>query len=278
MKREVITIDEKKCTGCGLCVPECPEGALQIIDGKARLVSDLFCDGLGACLGHCPEGAISIEKREAQPYDENRVMDNVVKQGANTIRAHLKHLKEHGQTEYYDQGLQYLKDHNLQVPIGEKEASVSAACPGLQSMQFDTFAVKEGQKAKVPSNELRHWPVQLHLISPAAPQYKQADLLLAADCTAFAAANFHQDFMAGKVLAIACPKLDEGQKIYLEKIRTLIDEAEINTLAVLIMQVPCCRGLLTLAAQAAEHASRKVPIKLMVLSIRGELLKEEWFN
>ena len=278
MKREVITIDEKKCTGCGLCVPECPEGALQIIDGKARLVSDLFCDGLGACLGHCPEGAISIEKREAQPYDENRVMDNVVKQGANTIRAHLKHLKEHGQTEYYDQGLQYLKDHNLQVPIGDKEAAVSAACPGLQSMQFDTPAVKENQKAKAPSNELRHWPVQLHLISPAASQYKQADLLLAADCTAFAAANFHQDFLAGKVLAIACPKLDEGQKIYLEKIRVLIDKVEINTLTVLIMQVPCCRGLLTLAAQAAEHASRKVPIKLMVVGIKGELLKEEWYN
>ena len=280
MQREIISIQEEKCTGCGLCVPECPEGAIQVIDGKARLVSDLFCDGLGACLGHCPEGAIRIEKREAEPYDETRVMHNVVKQGVNTIRAHLKHLKEHGETDYYNQAVQYLREHDLKIPDLDKEQKVttSSDCPGLQNVQFDKLDLEENKKVIPSSSQLRHWPVQLHLISPSAPQYQKADLLLAADCTAFTAGNFHQDFLAGKVLAIACPKLDEGQKIYLEKLRALIDEAEINTLTVVIMQVPCCRGLLALAEQAAEISHRKVPIKLVVLSIKGEILKEEWYN
>lgn len=279
MKRDVIHIDEEKCTGCGLCVPECPEGAIQIIDGKARLVSDLFCDGLGACLGHCPEGAITIEKREAEAYDENKVMDNVVKQGANTISAHLKHLQDHGQTEYHKQAVQYLRDHDLKVPdLKKKQASISAVCPGLRNMEFDVLQTEE-KKSKVPvSSQLRNWPIQLHLISPNAPQYQKADVLLAADCSAFAAGNFHQDFLTGKVLAIACPKLDEGQKIYLEKICTLIDEAEINTLTVMIMQVPCCSGLLALAKKASEKAKRKVPVKIIVLTIKGEVLKEEWCN
>jgi len=280
MKRDVINIDEKKCTGCGLCVPECPEGAIQIIDGKARLVSDLFCDGLGACLGHCPEGAITIEKREAKPYDERRVMDNVVKHGANTIKAHLKHLEDHGQTEYYTQAVRYLKDHNLEVsePEKKKQNPISVGCPGLRSMEFD-ISQNDGEKTQEPiASQLRYWPIQLHLISPTASQYQKADVLLAADCSAFTASNFYQDFLPGKVLAIACPKLDEGQEIYLEKIRTLIDEAEINTLTVLIMQVPCCSGLLTLAKRAAEKAKRKVPLKIIVLSIKGEVLKEEWCN
>jgi NAD-dependent dihydropyrimidine dehydrogenase PreA subunit len=280
MKREIITINEEKCTGCGLCIPECPEGAIQVIDGKARLVSDLFCDGLGACLGHCPQGAISIEKREAEPYNETRVMHNVVKQGVNTIRAHLKHLKEHGETDYYNQAVQYLQEHDLKIPELDKEQKITASsgCPGLQSVQFDKPDVKENNKTNPPVSQLRHWPVQLHLISPAALQYKKADLLLAADCTAFTAGDFHNDFLAGKVLAIACPKLDEGQKIYLEKLRTLIDDAEINTLTVLVMQVPCCRGLLALAKQAVEKSHRKVPIKLVVLSIKGKVLKEEWYK
>jgi len=279
MKRDVINIDEEKCTGCGLCVPECPEGAIQIIDGKARLVSDLFCDGLGACLGHCPEGAITIEKREAEPYDEMKVMDNVVKHGTNTIRAHLKHLLDHGQTEYYKQAVHYLKDHDLEVPESDKKKQPPiAGCPGVMSLEFDVSEDKEQKKSVRIKSQLNHWPIQLHLISPAAPQYQKADVLLAADCTAFTAANFHEEYLSGKVLAIACPKLDEGQEIYLEKIRTLIDEAEINTLTVMVMQVPCCSGLLALAKRAAEKAERKVPVKIIVLNIKGEVLKEEWCN
>ena len=116
MKRQIIDIDEKKCNGCGNCIPGCPEGAIQLIDGKARLVSDLFCDGLGACLGHCPEGAITVTEREAEPYDERRVMDNVVQHGENTIKAHLKHLRDHQQMDYYEEAIDYLKEKSISIP------------------------------------------------------------------------------------------------------------------------------------------------------------------
>ena len=141
MKRKIIKIDEEKCTGCELCIPNCPEGAIQIIDGKARLVSDLFCDGLGACLGHCPEGAITVEEREAEPYNERKVMDNVVKQGKNTILAHLTHLKEHNETEFLNQALAYLKEKNIDVPFEKKEENMDkvefSGCPGSRTMAFD---------------------------------------------------------------------------------------------------------------------------------------------
>jgi ferredoxin len=281
MEREIITIDEEKCTGCGLCVPGCPEGALQIIDGKARLISDLFCDGLGACISHCPEGAITVEKREAEPYDEHRVMENIIKAGPNTIKAHLVHLKEHGETAFLKQAVDVLKQKGLDVPAGyeEKEKSMQhghamGGCPGSRIMQFDE--PEEGAHSGEVSSQLRQWPVQLHLVSPAAPYYQNADVVLAADCTAFALGDFHPRFLKGKALAIACPKLDEGQEIYLAKLRAMIDEARINTLTVLIMQVPCCGGLLRLAQQALEQSGRKIPVKKVVVGIKGEILQEEW--
>jgi NAD-dependent dihydropyrimidine dehydrogenase PreA subunit len=280
MKRNIITIDQEKCTGCGLCIPNCPEGAIQLIDGKARLVSDLMCDGLGACLGHCPEGAITIEEREADKYDERKVMANIVKQGAATIAAHLTHLKEHIQTDYYNQALDYLKQNNIPVPE-KKEASmhdaVHSGCPGSQSMTFDRGKeTVAGQPAGKQPSQLTHWPVQMHLISPAAPQYRKSDFLLAADCAAFAFGAFHADFLKGKTLGIACPKLDDGQEVYVEKTKALMDEAEINTLTVIIMQVPCCGGLLHIAKEAAAQAKRKVPIKCITVGLKGDILKEEW--
>ncbi len=279
MKRSIITIDEAKCTGCGLCIPNCPEGAIQIIDGKARLISDLFCDGLGACIGHCPEGAITVEEREAEPYDEYKVMENVVKQGANTIKAHLAHLKEHDQMTYYEQAIDYLKKNNIKIPEKEEktmEAHAFSGCPGSRSMHFKPSAAPNDVSEATQPSRLSHWPIQMHLISPDAPQYQGADLLLAADCTAFSMADFHKDYLNGKALTIACPKLDEGQEIYLEKLKSLIDTAKINTLTVLVMQVPCCSGLLRLAQRAVEEAERKIPIKAIVVSVQGEILKEEW--
>ena len=279
MKRSIIKIDEEKCTGCGLCIPNCPEGAIQIIDGKARLISDLFCDGLGACIGHCPEGAISVEEREAEPYDERRVMENIVKAGPNTIKAHLDHLGEHGQDEFLKQAIDYLKEKNIEVPE-EKEEKMSmqhfSGCPGSNSMSFtrEETAV-EPLEGKRPS-QLTHWPIQMHLISPNAPHYQGTDLVLAADCVAYSLGDFHRDYLKDKTLAIACPKLDEGQEIYLEKLKALIDVARINTLTVMIMQVPCCSGLLRLAQKAAEEATRKIPIKSVVVSLQGGILKEEW--
>jgi ferredoxin len=163
MKREIIRIDKERCNGCGLCIPNCPEGALRIIDGKARLVSDLFCDGLGACIGHCPEGAIAIEEREAGVYDERGVMENVARQGDNVVRAHLQHLEEHGQHEYLKEAIAYLVDENLDVPGefmgaagGAKKAAV-AGCPGCQVIDFrdDNSSAGTEDKAPVPSELCR---------------------------------------------------------------------------------------------------------------------------
>ncbi len=279
MKRNIITIDEDKCTGCGLCVPNCPEGAIQIIDGKARLVSDLLCDGLGACLGHCPEDAITIEEREAEEYDESRVMENIVKQGINTVKAHLTHLKEHKQDAYYDQAVTYLKEHNIPIP-GDRGTTVegmpSGSCPGSRIMAFAREdRASEALAGKRPS-QLTHWPIQMHLLSPYAPHYQGADMLLTADCVAFSLGDFHKEYLKGKVLGIACPKLDEGKEIYVEKLKALIDVAKINTLTVMIMEVPCCGGLLQLALKAASQAERRIPIKRVVVSLRGDILQEEW--
>lgn len=291
MKRSIITVDETKCTGCGQCITGCPEGALQIIDGKARLVSDLMCDGLGACLGTCPEGAITIEEREAEPYDERAVMAGIVRQGPNTIRAHLAHLRDHGQTEYLNEALAYLRERGIAVPgappAGPAPRGGAAApgggCPGSRSMAFERSGaghagVEPAAGGGPQPSELTHWPVQMHLINPAAPHFRGSDLVLAADCVAYALGDFHSGYLKGKTLAIACPKLDEGQEIYLDKLKALIDDAKINTLTVMVMQVPCCRGLLALAREAAAQASRKVPVKCIVVSPRGEILSEEWVS
>ena len=280
MKRKIIQIDEEKWTGCGLCIPNCPEGAIQIIDGKARLVSDLMCDGLGACLGHCPEGAISIEERDAEPYDEKKVMVNIVKAGPNTIQAHLAHLRDHRQTDFLNQALDYLQEHNIPVPkeTDKPQPQCVSGCPGSQSTSFVREDAAPETTRTSQSSHLTHWPVQMHLISPNAPHYQGSDLLLAADCVAFSMGNFHGDFLKDKTLAIACPKLDEGQEIYLEKLKALIDDAKINTLTVVVMQVPCCNGLLQLAKKAAAEALRKVPVKQIVVGIQGQILKEEWVS
>lgn len=285
MKRTIIKIDEDKCTGCGLCIPNCPEGAIQLIDGKARLVGDLLCDGLGACLGHCPEGAITVEEREAEPYDESKVMENVVKQGAGTIKAHLEHLRSHDQLDYLRQAVEFLNEKGIANPMmAEKQAAAAkgpgghGGCPGSRAMSFaGTAPTSEGEdSADSRPSRLAHWPVQLHLISPRAQHYQAGDLVLAADCVAYSLGDFHKDWLKGKALAIACPKLDDGQEVYLEKLKALIDEAKINTLTVMIMEVPCCSGLLRLAQQAAKEASRKVPVKSVVVGVQGEVLQESW--
>ncbi|MCK5568992.1 MAG: 4Fe-4S binding protein, partial [Spirochaetes bacterium] len=206
MKREIITIDEEKCTGCELCIPNCPEGAIQIIDGKARLISDLFCDGLGACIGHCPEGAITIEKREAEPYDEKKVMENIIKQGENVIRAHLKHLKDHGEQQYLDEAIEVLKEKNVEVPPVESEQQIHSGCPGAKAMTFSADGESVETVGEKRRSELTHWPVQLHLIPPMAPHFQGRDILLSADCVAYSVGDFHRDFLKGNAVTIACPK------------------------------------------------------------------------
>jgi len=231
MIREIIHINEDLCNGCGDCIPACHEGALKIVNGKARLVSDVMCDGLGDCLGHCPQGAITIEKREAELYDEDTVKQNKVTNS--------------------------LINKDLIVEVATKSA--------------DNELVDS-------TSQLTHWPVQLHLLNPQAPYFCNADVLLSADCVAYSVGNFHQKWLKGKSLAIACPKLDSGIETYIAKIKAMIDEAKINTLTVMIMQVPCCGGLLRIVQTAAQQAKRRVPIKLIVIGIEGEIITEEWTN
>ncbi len=292
MQREIIKIDEEKCNGCGLCIPGCPEGALQMIDGKARLISDLMCDGLGACIGDCPEGAIEIEVREAEPYNETAVMGEIIKHGFNTVVAHLKHLREHGETGFLKEAIGFLEQKDdlgytvdeVKQKVHEKDEGESTGCgggcPGGATVVFDIDTDAVNNAAETESSEqpsaLRQWPVQMHLINPNAPYFHNADVVLAADCTAFSLGNFHSKHLKGKSLAIACPKLDSGTETYIQKLTAMIDEAKINTLHVMMMEVPCCGGLLQMAQMAAANASRKIPIKKTVVGIRGDILSEDW--
>lgn len=285
MKRKIIRIDEEKCNGCGLCIPNCQEGALQVIDGKARLISDLFCDGLGACIGHCPEGAIEVEEREAEPYDERKVMEVISGKGRNTILAHLEHLRDHNEEGYLKEAISFIKEKNIDMTENEmnKNQKIIHGCPGAAAMDFriDAEKVENSVKAGVASprdtpSELRQWPVQLHLLNPQASYFKNADVVLAADCAAFAMGNFHARYMKGKSIAIACPKLDTNKESYLQKLTSMITDTKINSLQVVIMEVPCCGGLLQMAKTARENAGRNIPIKLSVVSVQGEVLEEDW--
>jgi NAD-dependent dihydropyrimidine dehydrogenase PreA subunit len=241
MKRDIIKIDEELCDGCGLCVPNCHEGAIKIINGKAKLVSEVLCDGLGACLGHCPQGAITIESREAEPFDE--------------VAVNMK------------QGHSHPHSHSHPVEGG---------CPGSSERVISRSEADRVSEFKDQPSELRHWPVQLHLINPNAPFLKEADLLFAADCVAFTSGNFHNKYLKGRSLAIACPKLDQGTDVYIGKLTAMIDNARINTITVIMMEVPCCGGLLHMVKTALERASRKVPVKQIIISLSGQVLQEQW--
>jgi NAD-dependent dihydropyrimidine dehydrogenase PreA subunit len=301
MKRDIIVIDEEKCNGCGLCVPGCREGALQIIDGKARLISDLFCDGLGACIGHCPEGALTIEEREAEPYDEKRVMEGMLDKGDNTILAHLRHLKDHGENGFLKEALAFLSDKGYKLDTSEfvnnaentKEmvaelfgggkhlhkhsSGASGGCPGTMAREFTRTPGRHevSDDAAIPS-ELKQWPVQLHLLNPNANYFRNADVVLAADCAAFAVGDFHRRYLKGKTLAIACPKLDSNLESYVGKITSMIDDAGINTLTIIRMEVPCCGGLVQMAKAASQKAKRKIPLKEIVIGVQGNKLSEQW--
>jgi NAD-dependent dihydropyrimidine dehydrogenase PreA subunit len=293
MIREVVKIDEEICNGCGECIPNCHEGALRVIDGKARLLSDLLCDGLGACLGHCPLGAITIEKREAQEYDEIKTIAMMVEKGKNTVLAHLIHLKEHNENTFLKQGMEFLKNNKSMINFNVDEIvsvlqnnplnhsvnmnSVTHQCPGASEIHF---AQKQESNVSASTqespSELTHWPVQLHLINPAASYFQKTDILIAADCTAFTTGNFHSAFLRGKSLVIACPKLDSNKHIYIDKIQALIEKSLVNTITVLIMEVPCCGGLMAMVEEALQKSVRKVPVKLIILSIQGVVLQEDW--
>jgi len=249
-RRKIVQIDAEKCDGCGQCVPSCAEGAIQIIEGKVRLVSDVYCDGLGACLGHCPQGAITIIEREAEAFDEAAV---------------AKHLSPD-------------RSHQLRTPS-------HSGCPGAAAMQLRLNVLGAGKAAPPtpkpngvrPSEEapsgLANWPVQLHLVPPHAPYLQGADLLLVADCVPFAYANFHARFLDGRPVTIGCPKLDDG-RFYVEKLSQILQMAGIRSLTVVHMEVPCCSGLTRIAEAALSLASVEVPLHDVTISVRGEILAE----
>jgi ferredoxin len=282
MKRKIIRINEEKCDGCGACVPDCAEGALQIVDGKARLISDLFCDGLGACIGTCPQGAIEVEEREAEPYNERKVMEeNIVPAGENTIRIHLEHLKSHGADEFLKEALDYLEEIGLENPLKDDEekpsGGCSGGCPGSmaqifekkdEAKPFETPAVSPNGSLQ---SQLGHWPVQIHLLSPHAPFLKNADLMIIADCVAFAYANTHEEFIKGKAVAIGCPKLDDVQA-YIDKFAAIIKNCNLKSITIVRMEVPCCGGITEIVKQAMRKADEIVPFSVVVISISGKKL------
>ncbi|MEI7826681.1 MAG: 4Fe-4S binding protein [Euryarchaeota archaeon] len=270
MKRDIIRINEERCTGCGSCVTGCPEGALQIIDGKARVLSDLFCDGLGACIGDCPEGAIEIETREAEPYDECKVMGNIAKAGPNVIKARLQHLQEHGQEDLVNEAIDFLKENSIEIPDYE-EKPLACGCPG--SMTRDLIrSDNQPHKQVMLTSELGNWPIQLQLLNPNAPYLKNAELLLAADCAPFAYTNFHQRFLKDKVLIILCPKLDKIIEEYVDKLSEIFQKQDIKSISIVHMEVPCCSGIEIIVQRALEKAQKNIIVKDYTISINGEII------
>lgn len=251
--RQIIEIDEELCDGCGDCVTACAEGAIQLIDGKAKLISDIYCDGLGACIGDCHVGAIKIIEREADGFDEEAVAVHLSKIGA------------------AEEPLPAARPLNILNPI---HVSEGGGCPGSRAQSLQPAPVVGKGELPVANSQLRHWPIQLHLVPPTAPFFQDSDVLLAADCVPFAVGDFHQRYLADHSLAIACPKLDHNQEIYLEKLIAMIDSAQIRSMHVMVMEVPCCSGLVRLVDEARKRASRQVPIRCTVIGTDGGVRHE----
>lgn len=247
MIRKIVKIDEEKCNGCGLCVPACAEGAIRIVDGKARLAADNLCDGLGACLGECPQDAITIIEREADHFDEAAVAEHLRRADAAPTAAKPQHAP-HGQ-------------HGTHV----------GGCPGSRAMTFTAPAAADPPAAAVTQpSQLRQWPVQLTLVPTGAPYFQDADLLITADCVPFAYADYHREFLAGKAVVVGCPKLDDN-RFYLEKLTELFRVSTIRSVTVLRMEVPCCGGIVMAARQALAAAGKDIPFREVTIGIRGEV-------
>ncbi len=243
--RKIIEIDERLCNGCGECVPACAEGAIQVVDGKARLLAEKYCDGLGACLGECPTGALKIIEREAEEFDEEAV------EGYVNARTH-----------------------------DEKRAEATLAC-GCPSTQVQSFELPpSSQERSEPdthdcmASALSHWPVQIRLVPLTAPFLQGAHLLVAADCTPVAYPHFHRDFLEGKVVMVGCPKFDDNQE-YIQRFADIFKTANIKGITVVVMEVPCCQGLPVIANKAMELAGKKIPIDQVIIGRRGEILGRE---
>lgn len=274
IKRQIIRIDEDLCDGCEQCIPACPEGALQIVDGVAKLVTEAYCDGLGACLGECPQGAMSVEEREVEGYDEEGVIEHLKQNAPDRLDEHMRHLREHGLAPGSSAFGQAAGTQGGEAQAAHGPLPGGGGCPSVKLMQWSVEeksagAPSGGGEAAVSlSSELRQWPIQLHLVNPLAPYFKDADLVLAADCVPFAYANFHNDFLKGKAVAIACPKLDDTGP-YVAKLTRMIDHANLKSIKVVVMEVPCCSGLVHMAREAVERAARSIPMEYVIVDVKG---------
>ncbi|KXA93961.1 4Fe-4S ferredoxin [candidate division MSBL1 archaeon SCGC-AAA259E22] len=270
MKREVIKIDSEKCNGCGECIPACPEGALQIIDGKARLVNEAYCDGLGACIGECPRNAIEIEEREAEPYEEVAVVKEMLNQGENVLEAHLEHLKEHGQEDLLKEALKYLRDKDIDIPIERyaSDSELEPSCPGSKTTELQSRHYEEDDSE--PSSRLKQWPVQLKLVPPQAPFFDGSNLLIVADCVPFAYGNFHTDFLGENSIVVGCPKLDDAE-FYVDKLEKIIERNRIEKIKVVHMEVPCCFGLNKIVEDALKSNEKNLEVEDITISVEGEV-------
>ena len=255
--RNIIRIDENLCNGCGNCVTGCHEGALEIIDGKARLVRESFCDGLGACIGHCPTGALTIEKREADAFDEDAVIAAVTSAAMAPASAPARPAAHGGGCP-----------GSMSRSFGPVHAH-GGGCPG--SMPRQMRPAQEQVSADPAPSELTHWPVQLHLAHPLAPQFQGAHLLVAADCTAFAFGAFHAELLKGRALVIACPKLDDDRG-YMEKMIDFFTEAKVASVTVARMEVPCCGGLVRLVVEARDRAESPLQVEEIVVGVEGGIV------
>ncbi len=245
-KRKIIQIDEERCNGCGQCVLACAEGAIELVEGKARLVSENYCDGLAACLGECPEGALAIVEREAEGFDPEAVED---------------HLKKRSQAEMHP---------------ATPAQTLPCGCPSSFLQVFPTSCEEANRPVarQDQESELRHWPVQIKLIPPTAPFLKGADLLVASDCTPVAYPDFHRDLLKGKVVMLGCPKFDDIDE-YVAKFAAIFETAGIQSVTVVIMEVPCCSKMPAIVREGMRRAGKEIPVEVVVISARGKVLKRQ---
>ena len=268
-KRNIIKIDEDKCTGCGLCVPSCAEGAIQIVNGKAKLVSEKYCDGLGACLGECPEGALQVIEREAEGFDEEAVRAHLDAAPRDTGAPRAGHASHSGSHPAAHKG--HGANHEVDAPH---------ACPGARMMHFQA---EEAPAASTPGatapaaasgkSRLTQWPVQLMLVPADAPYFKNADILVAADCVPFALAGFHEQLLKGKAVVVGCPKLDDVG-FYTKKLAQIFSSSGARSVTVATMEVPCCSGLVKAVYDALDTVDRSIPVYTVTVGIRGQVLDE----
>ncbi|WGI16919.1 4Fe-4S binding protein [Methanonatronarchaeum sp. AMET-Sl] len=264
VEREIIDIDHDLCDGCGDCIPACPEGAIQIIDGKARLINESFCDGLGACLQECPKNAIKIQKKEVEPYNEEKVIEKMVEQGPEVLKAHLQHLSNHGQTKLLETAIDHLKTLGVQPPkikINE-DLKPEIGCPGTKI---------QTNKQKISRKEVGsgQWPLQLSLVPVKAPYLDTDHLVFVADCVPPTYPNLHKEIIKGQPIVLGCPKLDDQQK-YINKLTQILENNPIQKITSLHMEVPCCHGVNQIIEKAIKKTDREIETNEIVISIEGD--------